>query len=185
MRMNLSNHRSLARSSGSGGFAALLALGLALSSPVVASTPEATPVVATTPMVISSTSPTPSTSLINPGLIDFSNFDISHSLSYGVSSSSLGTASGGLWVTRIGYRIANPLRVSVDIGATINTMGGGPVLSEKNIYLKGFNLDYQAGKNFQLHISYQNLPPGAALGYLRPGQGIGSSPWGSVLGSPR
>lgn len=179
MRMSLPKHRILTKSSGPGGFAALFALSLALSSPVLASTPEVTP------MVISSTSPSPSTSLINSGLINFSSLEISHSLSYGVSSSSLGTASGGLWVTQLGYRIAEPLRISMDIGATINTMGGGPVLSQKNIYLKGFNLDYQPGKNFQLHISYQNIPPGAALGYLRPGQSFGSNPLGFVLGLPR
>lgn len=165
----------------------MLAFGLVVSAPVLAlaSTPETNPVVTTTPLVISSTSPTPSTSLINSGLIDFSRFDVSHSLSYGVSSSSLGTASGGLWVTRFGYRISNPLRVSMDIGATINTMGEGPVLSEKNIYLKGFNLDYQPGEHFQLHISYQNRPPNSGLGYLRPGHGLGYRPLGSTVGSPR
>jgi hypothetical protein len=169
MRMN-SRHR---------GFVAFLVLGLALSSPVFATTPE------TTPLVITSTSPTPSTSLINSGLIDFSRVDISHSLSYGMSSSSLGTASGGLWVSRLGYQIANPLRISVDIGATINTMGGGPLLSEKNIFLKGFNLDYHPGEHFQLHISYQNQPRNAVFGYQRPGYGLGSSALDSPLGSPR
>lgn len=175
-------HPSKLQATGNGpvrGLVALLACGLVVAGPTLASTPE------TTPLVIASTSPSPSTSLINSGLIDFSRFDVSHSLSYGVSSSSLGTASGGLWVTRFGYQLASPLRVSVDIGATINTMGGGPVLSEKNIFLKGFNLDYQPGEHFQLHISYQNRPAHSGLGYFRPGYGPGTSVFDSPTGSPQ
>jgi hypothetical protein len=149
-----------------------------LSGTAVASTPETRPQSLTTMH-------SPSPSLLNSGLLDFSRLDISHSLSYSFSSSSHGSYSGGLWVTGIGYQISNPLRVSMDVGMLIDSNGDGPVVSEKNIFLRGFNLDYQPSKTFRLHIAYTNQPPNAALGYHYPGYGLGYRSWGSPLGLDR
>src|SRR5215470_10164041 len=81
----------------------------------------------------------PSSGLLKSGLLDMSRFSVSNSLTFGTSSSSLyGTQSGGLWMTRFGYRVSNPLQVAVDVGAVLNTSGGGPVLNEKNLFLRGF-----------------------------------------------
>jgi hypothetical protein len=140
------------------------------------------------PQALTGVSTPPSAGLLRSGLIDLSRFDISHSLSYGVSSSSsFGTHSGGLWLTEIGYRIADPLRVSVDVGAALDTDGGGPILSEKSFYLRGFNLDYQPSRTFRLNISYVNTPPNAAsvLGYDYPGTGLGYRPYGPFRGLDR
>lgn len=125
----------------------------------------------------------PSTSLLRSGLLDFSRFDLSHSVSFGYSSGTGGSRSGGLWLTRLGYRVSDPLRVSVDVGATLDPSGQGAFLSEKSFFLKGFNLDYRPSKHFLVHVSYVNLPPNAAtaLGYR---QGL-SPTWGSPLGLDR
>lgn len=130
----------------------------------------------------------PSTGLLRSGLLDFSRFDISNSLTYGVSSSStFGTRSGGLWLTELGYRISDPLRVSVDVGAVLDPGGDGPLLTEKNVFLRGFNLDYQPSRSFRLNISYVNTPPNAAsvLGYDYPGYGLGYRPYGPFRGPGR
>jgi hypothetical protein len=132
--------------------------------------------------------PTPSVGLLSSGLIDLSRFEVSHRLSYGVSSSSFGgTRSGGLWTTRLGYRLSDPLTMSVDVGAAIDPMGDGPMFSEKNIFLKGFNLDYTPSRNFSIHVSYLNQPPNAAsiLGYDYPGTGLGYGPTGMFRGLDR
>src|SRR5262245_35815844 len=70
----------------------------------------------------------PSSGLLNSGLLDFSRLEVSNSLTFASSSSSLyGNQSGGLWLTRFGYRVSNPLHVAVDVGAVLNTSGDGPV----------------------------------------------------------
>ena len=125
----------------------------------------------------------PSTGFLKSGLIDFSRLSVSNSLTFGTSSSSLyGNQSGGLWLTRFGYRVSNPLQLSVDVGAVLNTTGEGPFLNEKNLFLRGFEMNYRPSNNFQLNIAYSHWP--AAAGYQNV-FGLGSSPWGSPLGSVR
>lgn len=153
---------------------------------VTGTAPAATP--GGNPQALAGIGSTPSVGLLRSGLLDFSRFDVSHSLTYGVSSSStFGTRSGGLWLTELGYRISDPLRVSVDVGAVIDPSGDGPLFSEKNVFLRGFNLDYQPSKSFRLNISYLNTPPNAAsvLGYDYPGAGLGYRPYGPFRGSGR
>lgn len=128
----------------------------------------------------------PSAGLLHSGLLDLSRFDIHHSLSFGyTSSSAYGPQSGGLWLTEIGYRVSDPLRISVDVGATL-TPGGESLLNEKSFFLGGFNLDYRPSRHFQLNISYVNLPARAAtaLGYRRFPFGAGR-PWEVSQGSSR
>ena len=129
----------------------------------------------------------PSVDLLNSGLLDFSRFDVSHSLSYSFTSASrVGSQSGGLWLTELGYRISDPLRISVDVGAVINTTGNGSLLNENNIFLSGFNLDYTPSKNFRLNISFVNPPPNGAPGYLHQRGSLRThSPWGIVPGLDR
>lgn len=126
----------------------------------------------------------PSTGFLKSGLLDLSRLSVSNSLTFGTSSSSLyGSQSGGLWLTRFGYRVSNPLQLSVDVGAVLNTTGGGPVLNEKNLFLRGFEMNYHPSNAFQLNIAYRNWPSAAAG--LDNVFGLGSSPWGSPLGSVR
>jgi len=125
----------------------------------------------------------PSAGLLRSGLLDFSRLEVSNSLSFATSSSSLyGNQSGGLWMTRFGYRVSNPLHVAVDVGAVLNTSGDGPVFNEKNLFLRGFEMNYRPNNHFQLNVAYQHWPAGTNLQSL---YGIGSSPWGSPLGSVR
>ena len=131
----------------------------------------------------------PSTDLLRSGLLDLSRIDISHSLSYGFSSSSRwGSGSGGLWNTRATYRISNPLAISVDVGALINPAGGEPFLSTENIFLRGVNLDFRPSKHFQLHITYLKYPANASspgFGPYHDRYGFGHGTWGSPLGLGR
>lgn len=126
----------------------------------------------------------PSAGLLNSGLVDLSRLELSHSLSYGFSSSSgYGDRSGGLWLTRASYRISNPLKLAVDVGAVLDPTGGGPIMDENSFFLRGVELNYQPSKNFQLNVSYQNLP--AKVQSVLPFGGYGYRPWGSPLGLDR
>ncbi len=125
----------------------------------------------------------PSSGLLKSGLLDLSRLQVTNSLTFATSSSSLyGNQSAGLWMTRFGYRVSNPLRVAVDVGAVLNTSGDGPVLNEKNLFLKGFEMNYAPNNHFQLNVAYQHWPAGSNLPGL---YGFGTSPWGSPLGSVR
>ena len=124
----------------------------------------------------------PTAGLLKSGLLDLSRLVVSHSLSFASTSGTYGSQSGGLWVTRLGYRLSYPLRVAVDFGAVLDTSGDGAFLSERNVFLRGFELDYRPSKLFQLNVAYHNWPAQAspALGYSA--FGSGSRPWGSPLG---
>lgn len=161
--------------------AGAVALLLAGSGTASASIPSSNP------QALAGTVTEPSVGLLNSGLLNLSRFDIHHSLSFGyTSSSAYGSQSGGLWLTQIGYRISDPLRISVDLGATL-TPDGNSLLSEKSFFVGGFNLNYQPSKKFQLNISYVNLPSRAAtaLGYQRSPFGGYSRPWEVSQGLPR
>ncbi len=144
--------------------------------------PVSAGVPASNPRAMAGISSAPSVGLLNSGLLNLSRFDIHNSLSYSVSSSSFGTRSAGLWLTEIGYRVSDPLRVSVDVGATLNP-ASDQLFSEKNVFLHRFDLDYRPSDKFQLNLSYVNMPPDAAtaLGYHNWGYFPGSRPWGSPL----
>ena len=144
----------------------MLALGaiLLIAAPIFASVPGGNP------SAFSGMASEPSVGLINSGLIDLSRLEVNHSLSFGyTSSSALGSQSGGLWSSRFGYRLSDPLHISVEVGATLDPAGDS-MLNEKSFFLGGFNLDYRPSDKFQLNISYVNTPRRAypALGY-RPG----------------
>ena len=143
----------------------------------------ALPAYASGPDPLAGVASTPSSGLLRSGLLDLSRLQVSHSLTFASSSSSLyGNQSGGLWVTRFGYRVSNPLQLSMDLGATINTSGDGPVLSEKNLFLRGFEMNYRPSNLFQLNIAYRRWPGGPGNQSL---YDLGSGPWGSPLGSVR
>ena len=143
----------------------------------------AAPVDAAGPDPMTGVASTPSSGLLRSGLLDLSRLQISHSLTYASTSSSIyGHESGGLWVTRFGYRVSNPLQLSMDLGATINTSGDGPILSEKNLFLRGFEMNYRPSNLFQLNIAYRRWPGGPGNQSL---YDLGSGPWGSPLGSVR
>jgi hypothetical protein len=113
----------------------------------------------------------PSQGLLGSGLLDLSRFDVRHSLSYGVTSSSLGSQSGGLWLTQVGYQVSRPLRLSVDVGMTIDPSNGW--MNENSFFLHQFAMDYQPSRNFQLHVSYVNVPAQAGTVFgLTPHWGI-------------
>jgi len=103
----------------------------------------------------------PSKGLLGSGLFDSSRLTLNHSVAYGVTSGSFGTRNSGLWLSEIGYRISDPLRLSVDVGAVLNPEGG-QFLSTDNIYLHGFNLDYRPSPGTHFSLSYRNIPANAA-----------------------
>jgi len=157
----------------------LLATGAFLAAPLGASPPQ------TNPQVFTGVQTAPSPNLLNSGLLDFSRFNLRHSLSYSHVSSGFGSSSAGLWVTSLGYRASEALQVSADVGALINPTGDGPVLSENSFFLRGVNVNYRPSRNFMLNISYVNVPASAPYGMGGPGYGFGYRPWGSPLGLNR
>lgn len=158
---------------------AFVVLGLAVGS-AEATVPE-------TPSAVLGTNATPSVGLLNSGLVDLSRLELSHSLSYSFSSSSTyGNRSGGLWLTRASYRISNPLKLAVDVGAVLDPTGDGPLMDENSFFLRGVELNYKPSKSFQINVSYQNLP--AKVQSVLPFGGYGYGyrrPWGSPLGLDR
>jgi len=131
----------------------------------------------------------PSPGFVGAGLLNLSRFDLQNSLSYSmVSSSAGGTASGGLWVTSLGYRASENLRLAADVGVFLDPSGDRPVLGQNSIFLRSLEMSYRAGDNFQLHVSYVNLPA-AASRVFRPygvlGPVPGASPWGVPSGPDR
>ncbi|NNF05683.1 MAG: hypothetical protein HKN21_02875 [Candidatus Eisenbacteria bacterium] len=157
------------------GFAVVMALVACLVAPVSASTPGSTDADLYQDLIVEELNPEPSRGLLSSGLLSSDRFSMSHSLSYGFTSGSFGNTNGGLWTTSLGYQLAKPLSVSVDVGMSINP-AAAEMFSTDNIFLKGFNLDYQPSKNFQMRLSYMNLPAHAnpyAYGYRNnylPGQ---------------
>ena len=97
------------------------------------------------------------------GLLNSDRIHFAHALSFSYASNSQESVGYGLWQGRLSYKLSNPLRVSVDVGAVLNPMGGGPMLSQESIFLGGFNLEYQPSRNFKINISYVNTPPSARL----------------------
>ncbi len=160
----------------------LAAVAVAVAAP---GTAQAGP--GTNPRAFTGIASEPSTGLLNSGLLDLSRFDVRNSLTYGVSSySGYGTRSGGLWTTELGYRLSDPLRVSVDVGAVLDPQNGN-LFSEKNVFLQGFNLDYAPSRHFQLNVSYQNVPAAVndVFGYRGSPLGSIGRPWGSPLSVAR
>jgi len=99
----------------------------------------------------------PSADLWRSGLLDKSRFRLDHSLSFTYGTGGGDSYGAGLWMSRLGYRLADPLRVSVDVGAALNPMGG-TLLNEKSFFLGGFHLEYKPSNHFQVNVSYLNLP---------------------------
>jgi hypothetical protein len=154
--------------------ACIVFLAILVAAPVLAAGPD--------PLYLGG-SGAPSAGLLNSGLLNLSRLEVSNSLTFATSSSSLhGNQSAGLWVTRFGYRVSNPLHLALDLGAVLNTSGDGPVLSERNLFVRGFEMNYRPSNLFQLNIAYRHWPSGAGLDSM---YGLGSSPWGSPLGSVR
>ncbi len=116
-----------------------------------------------------------------PGLLDTSRFGFNHSLSFNYASGSAGDVGFGLWQGRLGYQLSKPLRISVDVGAVLNTTGPGPMLSEQSFYLGGFNLDYAPSESFRIHVAYVNTPSAAVMPYRQPGSFAGLD-WGNPAG---
>jgi hypothetical protein len=117
--------------------------------------------------VIEGLQPEPSRSLLGSGLLDASRFSLRHSVSYGVYSGSEGSRSSGLWLSELGYRLADPLEVSVDVGMVLDPERG-ELFNAENVYLHGLNLDYRPSRNFQMRLSYRNLPPNSPYRYGNP-----------------
>ena len=103
----------------------------------------------------------PSDGLLKSGLLSGARLSLDHSMSFNYASGSFGSEAVGLWMSRLGYRVSDPLRVSVDVGAVLDP-SGETMLDQKSFFLGGFNLEYRPSRHFQLNVSYVNPPPTAA-----------------------
>jgi hypothetical protein len=130
----------------------------------------------------------PTSGLLGQGLFDPSRLDLRHSLSYSMVSGGGASASGGLWVTSLGYRANDQLRLGADVGVFLDSSGNGPVLERNSVFLRGLDMSYRAGDNFLLHVSYVRTP-GAASAVFGPrslyGTMPGASPWSTPSGLER
>lgn len=85
---------------------------------------------------------------------DPSRLQISTSVSFGTSGSSMG-GMNGLQVTRLSYKFGAPLAMSVSLG---NAFGGNMAGSgQGGFFLEGLNLSYQPFGNFRIDVQYQDV----------------------------
>jgi hypothetical protein len=105
---------------------------------------------------------------LNPlGLLDPSrmNFHTSYSMSY-ASSGGQGLMQG-LFMETIGYRLANPLALTFNLGfqhtpySTIGPSG----LTQGASFVGGFALDWRPANNMFLHFEVANYPSYGGYGY--------------------
>jgi hypothetical protein len=95
------------------------------------------------------------------------------------SEFSFGTTFGGgpaqgLQVTRLQYRIGDPLALRVSIGNTFGMPGSG-MKGASSPFLEGLDLAYQPFKSMLIQVHYQDIR--SPLQYSRPGYGDFSSVW--------
>lgn len=148
--------------------ACVLALALRVA-PVAAAEPvAAAPPAVSAPAIPSAAAPS-ALGLPVSRLFDPSRLTWSQSLTFGYSGGSGFGGSSGLYTSSFGYRIADPLRLRVDVGAQL-TSGFRGMGQDPSIFLQGLTLDWQPFKNSFIRIQYQD--------YRSPLQGMGYSPYG-------
>lgn len=160
---------------------------LALAVLVLALALRAAPVAAEPPALASAALPGaagPSRLFPLSGLFDPSRLTWNQSLTFGFSSGSFGAGgSSGLYTSSFGYRLADPLRLRVDVGAHLTSgfRGSG---STQGVFLQGMSLDWRPSKNSVIRFEYQDMRSPlqwrsryyGAPGYLAPGLEPGDGP---------
>lgn len=111
------------------------------------------------------------------GLFDPSRLTWSQSLSFGYSSGAGYGGTSGLYTSSFAYRIADPLRLKVDIGAHLTPAAHGYGQTQ-GVFLQGLSLDWRPFKNSVVHFQYQDCrSPLQWNGYSRYGY-YGTDPFG-------
>lgn len=125
--------------------------GLLLAPVAVAETGEDSPLfVSSSSLGISREVPSSKLRLIDPGRLRNSNEFI---MSY---NSSGNNPFQGLYLSTFNYRLANPLDVSVTLGASFVPQGGFGESSQSSVFLSSFGLRYQPNESTLIQFHYQD-----------------------------
>jgi len=92
------------------------------------------------------------------GLLDPSRMTVSHNVQMGYSSFGGGSLMSSLYATTIGYRISNPLTMSVTMGLSGNRLNMGGAPTTFNSIVGGARLDYRPTKDLHMSLEFAHLP---------------------------
>jgi hypothetical protein len=105
--------------------------------------------------------------LSNLGLLDPSRMSFTHSYSMTYATSDGESVMRGLFMESIGYKISNPLFLTLNLGylhqpySTFDTGG----LNRNGAFIGGAALDWRPAKNMFLHFEVANYPSYGGYGY--------------------
>jgi hypothetical protein len=88
-------------------------------------------------------------------LFDARRLTWNQSLTFGFSSGAGYNGSAGLYTSSFGYRLANPLNLRLDVGASLSP-GFRGMGQTQGIFLQGMSLDWQPSKSSFIRIMYQD-----------------------------
>jgi len=92
------------------------------------------------------------------GLLDPSRMTVNHSVQMGYSSFGGGSLMQSLYATSIGYRISDPLKMTVTLGLSGNRLNIGGTPTTFNSLIGGARLDYRPTKDFHLMLEFSRTP---------------------------
>lgn len=104
--------------------------------------------------------------------LDSDRLTWNQSLTFGYTSGGSYQGTAGLYTSSFGYRVSDPLRLRLDLGAHVTPgFRGSP--ATQGVFLQGLSLDWRLAHNSFLHVSYQDM----RSPLMWRGLGWGSSPF--------
>ena len=93
-------------------------------------------------------------SLFNP-----SRLTVQHNVSFGISSSSSGSLAQSLYMTKLGYKLSDPVTLTFLLGVQNNQYSGRLALpSSFNSYIGGVALDYRPHRDVFIRFEMLHSP---------------------------
>ena len=92
-------------------------------------------------------------------LFDPSKLTVQHNLSFGFSSGGSGSLAQSLYMTKLGYRLSDPVTLTFLLGVQNNQYSGKMNLpSNYNNFMGGFAVDYRPHKDVFIHLEMLHSP---------------------------
>ena len=92
-------------------------------------------------------------------LLDPSRMTVQHSLSFSYGSGGNGSLAQSLYLTRLGYKLSDPVTLTFLLGVQNNQYSGKLTLpSNYNSLLGGVALDYRPSRDFHLRLEVLQSP---------------------------
>jgi len=95
---------------------------------------------------------------VSLSLLDPSRMTVSHNIQMGYSSFSGGSMMQSLYATTIGYRLSDPLSLSITLGLTNNRFSAGGSPTTFNSLVGGARLDYNPTQDIHLRLQFSRAP---------------------------